>query len=71
MDEAAKLLKYYAGKIQEAGPLLRLPRKVVGAATIFLQRLYLHISIMDRDPADLFVCCLYLAGKVGLQAGLE
>ena len=64
LDEAAKLLKYYAIKIQGARAVFRLPRKVAGAAINYLQRLYLHFSVLDRDPADMFICCLYLACKV-------
>ncbi|KAK9811055.1 hypothetical protein WJX73_009567 [Symbiochloris irregularis] len=64
LEEASKLLRYFSIKIQEASAKFKLPKKVAGAAIIFLQRTYLHISILDRDPADLVMCCIYLACKV-------
>lgn len=64
LDEAAKLLKFYATKIQDARGHFRLPRKVTGAAIMYLQRLYLEFSVLDRDPVDLFISCIYLACKV-------
>lgn len=31
---------------------------------MYLQRLYLEFSVLDRDPVDLFISCIYLACKV-------
>ena len=66
LEEAAKLLKFHASKVQQASTRCRLPRKVAAAAVMLLQRVYLHISVLDRDPADLTMCCIYLACKASL-----
>ena len=63
-DEAAKLLRYYCSKVQEACQLVRLPSKVSAAAVMFLQRAYVHASLLDLNPEELFLPCIYLACKV-------
>ena len=63
-EEAAKLLRYYCSKVQEACQLVRLPSKVSAAAVLFLQRVYVHASLLDHNPEELFLPCIYLACKV-------
>ena len=67
LDEAAKLLRYYCGKIQEACQATHLPSKVAAAAVIYLQRVYVSCSVLDHNPEALFLPCIYLACKVCLD----
>ena len=62
-DEGGKLLRYYCSKVQEACQLVRLPSKVSAAAVLFFQRVYVHASLLDHNPEDLFLPCIYLACK--------
>ena len=42
---------------------LGFPTKVQAAALIFLKRCYLAFSVLDHDPKNFMLTCIYLAGK--------
>lgn len=42
---------------------LGFPTKVQAAALIFLKRFYLAFSVLDHDPKNYMLTCIYLAGK--------
>ena len=64
LEEEDKLLKYYAGKIQSICQALQLPDKVRATALTYLKRAYLSFSVLDHNPKDTMLACIYLAGKV-------
>ena len=64
VEEEAKLLKYYATKVQDICRALHLPHKVQATALIFLKRAYLSFSALDHDPLTIMLTSIYLAGKV-------
>jgi hypothetical protein len=42
---------------------LGFPTKVLAAALVFLKRFYLAFSVLDHDPKNFMLTCIYLAGK--------
>lgn len=64
LEEEQKLLKYYACKIQGICQALHFPDKVRATALTFLKRAYLSFSVLDHNPKNIMLACIYLAGKV-------
>lgn len=65
LEEEQRLLRYYASKIQGICLALHFPDKVRATALTFLKRAYLSFSVLDHNPKNIMLACIYLAGKVG------
>ncbi len=64
LEDEQKLLRYYASKLQGICQALQFPDKVRATALIYLKRAYLSFSILDHNPKNIILACIYLAGKV-------
>ena len=54
------LLKQFCGKFQ---PPITMP-SVVGTSITYFKRFYLRNSVMDMNPKDIYLVCIYLAMKI-------
>ncbi|GAQ83756.1 Cyclin family protein [Klebsormidium nitens] len=62
-DEAV-LRRHYEGKLQPVCKAFSFPHKIQATALLYFKRFYLHHSVMDVDPKDIMLTCVYLACKV-------
>ena len=67
-QDEIKLAKFYQSKMQKlCKELMRafgFKPKVQGTALTFFKRFYLGCSMLDHDPKNIMVTCIYLACKV-------
>ncbi|XP_065913070.1 cyclin-H-like [Dysidea avara] len=65
-EEEEMLCAHYLHKLLEFCNLFQppIPRAALGTAVAYFKRFYLHTSVMEYHPKDIFLCCAYLSFKV-------
>lgn len=69
-EEEFQLFRYYQKKLVELCNLFAppkwvpLPRTALTTAVTYFKRFYLHTSVMEYHPQDMYFCCTFLAFKI-------
>lgn len=63
-QEEGLLLAHYVQKLCHVAANLKLPKKVLSTAVTFLKRFYISVNVMEYDPQQMVLVCLYLSCKV-------
>lgn len=63
-QEEKMLMTHYVQKLCHVSANLKLPRKVLSTAVTFLKRFYISASVMEYDPQQIALVCLYVSCKV-------
>lgn len=64
IDEELLLRRFYENKIQQVCAAFRLPNKIQATAIMYFKRFYQQWSVMEHDPKNIMLTCIYLACKV-------
>jgi cyclin H len=63
IDEEKLLRAFYEFKIQEVCDAFKFPRKIQATALIYFKRFYLQWSVMEHNPKEIMLTCIYTACK--------
>lgn len=65
-EEEQLFCQYFLKKLLEFCNVFepRVPRSAVAIAAAYFKRFYLHTSVMEHNPRQIFFCCVYLAFKI-------
>jgi len=64
LAEERHLCSYYERMIAKICSVFRFPRKILAIAIVYFKRLYLTHSIMDFEPWNVMLACIYISCKV-------
>ena len=64
LEEEKQLCLYYERMISKICSLFHFPHKILAISLIYFKRFYLAYSILDFEPRNVMLTCIYLACKV-------
>ncbi|XP_073226966.1 cyclin-H1-1-like isoform X1 [Cicer arietinum] len=64
IEEEQCIKVFYENKLQEVCNNLHFPHKIQATALIFFKRFYLRWSVMEHQPNNLMLTCIYAACKI-------
>ncbi|KAG0574966.1 hypothetical protein KC19_VG306500 [Ceratodon purpureus] len=64
IEEELLVRRFYENKIQQVCAAFRLPNKIQATAIMYFKRFYQQWSVMEHDPKNIMLTCIYLACKV-------
>lgn len=64
VEEELLVRRFYENKIQQVCAAFRLPYKIQATAIMYFKRFYQQWSVMEHDPKNIMLTCIYLACKV-------
>eukprot|EP00245_Coleochaete_scutata_P000131 TRINITY_DN1013_c0_g1_i1.p1 TRINITY_DN1013_c0_g1~~TRINITY_DN1013_c0_g1_i1.p1 ORF type:complete len:373 (-),score=75.46 TRINITY_DN1013_c0_g1_i1:519-1637(-) len=62
--EEALIQSHYEHKIQAVCAAFAFPNKIKSTALVYFKRFYLRWSVMQHDPKNIMLTCIYLACKI-------
>lgn len=64
VDEELLLQRFYQQKIQQVCAAFSFPHKIQAAAILYFKRFFLNWSVMEHDPKQIMLTCIYISCKV-------
>lgn len=64
VDEELLILRFYEQKIQQVCAAFSFPHKIQATAILYFKRFFLNWSVMEHDPKQIMLTCIYISCKV-------
>lgn len=64
VEEEILIQRFYEQKIQQVCAAFSFPHKIQATAILYLKRFFLNWSVMEHDPKQIMLTCIYISCKV-------
>ncbi|KAI5075524.1 hypothetical protein GOP47_0009600 [Adiantum capillus-veneris] len=64
VDEEILIQRFYEQKIQQVCAAFSFPHKIQATAILYFKRFFLNWSVMEHDPKQIMLTCIYISCKV-------
>jgi cyclin H len=66
-DEQCQLISFYGTKIISYCKVFKFDKNIEGSAICLFKRFFLEASVMEYDPPQILITCLFLSSKIEHQ----